>query len=74
MDKHYKGQQIRDQVKLLQGRDATDAKKSDADKGGTKDETTKSDEKANNEKGSKDKPSEANEKGGSTTKTNGDAK
>jgi hypothetical protein len=27
LDKHYKGQQIRDQVKVLQGRDATEQKK-----------------------------------------------
>jgi hypothetical protein len=55
MDKHYKGQQIRDQVKLLQGRDATEGKKSD--------EKTK-DEKTKEEKSDGGNPSDAKEKNG----------
>ena len=50
MDKHYKGQQIRDQVKLLQGRDATEGKKPDDEK--------KDDEKKDETK-KDDKPTEA---------------
>jgi hypothetical protein len=73
LDKHYKGQQIRDQVKLLQGRDATDGKKPE-DKGdeSKKDESKKSDEKpsgapAGNEKAG-EKPSDAKEKPAAETK------
>lgn len=43
MDKHYKGQQIRDQVKLLQGRDATEQKKPDDAKKDDKPAETKPD-------------------------------
>jgi hypothetical protein len=43
MDKHYKGQQIRDQVKLLQGRDATEQKKPEDTKKDDKPAETKPD-------------------------------
>ncbi|HEY2410604.1 MAG TPA: hypothetical protein VGI40_00095 [Pirellulaceae bacterium] len=64
MDKHYKGQQIRDQVKLLQGRDAVEekkpAEKKPEDKG---DELKKSDEKPGNER-----PNDAKENAAAETK------
>jgi hypothetical protein len=73
MDKHYKGQQIRDQVKLLQGRDATDGKKPE-DKGdeSKKDELKKSDKKPSGAKAAdekaREKPSEEKEKSAGETK------
>jgi hypothetical protein len=65
MDKHYKGQQIRDQVKLLQGRDAADDKKPAEKKPEEKpsDESKKSEDKLSN-----DKPSDAKENAAAETK------
>jgi hypothetical protein len=63
MDKHYKGQQIRDQVKLLQGRDATGEKKAEPAK--------ESESKSSDEKPSNDKPNDAN--GNATADTKPDA-
>ena len=60
LDKHYKGQQIRDQVKLLQGRDATDGKKADDAKPEEKKEDEKKEDapKADEKKPEDKKPDE----------------
>lgn len=60
LDKHYKGQQIRDQVKLLQGRDGTDEKKSDEKSADEKKPDEKpTDEKKDETKSDEKKPSDA---------------